>query len=103
MVANAKRRDARKLKFGEVQHIPAVLLLKTTLSNESGVAPIKKSSKLDDNAVEPLSQHFINDPEVAVTDPGDPATLSLPSPPRTARFICFVGRTTFPCETRERD
>ncbi|MCJ1386793.1 hypothetical protein MMC17_009920 [Xylographa soralifera] len=94
MVADAKRRDARKRKFGAGQDVPAGLLLKTTPRHKSGIASTKKRAKLNDNAVEPLPQKVSDDPEDNVIDPEDPGTQRSP---KVARFICFVGRTTFSC------
>ncbi|MCJ1435691.1 hypothetical protein MMC27_005066 [Xylographa pallens] len=92
MVADAKRRDARKRKYGTVQDIPATLLLKTTSRDESGIASTKKRAKLNDSVREHLPRNFSNNPEHDVIDPGDPDTHSSPKP---TRFICFVGNLPF--------
>jgi len=92
MGADAKRREARKLKFGTVQDIPVGLLSKARSHSKHGVAPTKKLAKSKDNADEPLPQSSSSGPE---GNAASPESLGIQSPPRAARFICFVGNIPF--------
>jgi len=102
MVADAKRKEARKRKFGAVQDTSAALISKAKSNSRHGIAPSKPPPNLNDSADESLPQWFLRGPKYNASDPDatdpnaiDPEAFGTHSLPKAPRFICFVGNLPY--------